>query len=222
MLSRRAKAFFYFLAGPLMKVNGALYRVFRAPRHGVLKVQLGPGQRNYFPGWINVDANIITGKCDVWADLRNKLPFRTETVDVFYSHHVIEHLPNLRLHFREMYRCLKPGGIFRVAGPNGDAAMKKFVEGDGGWFSDFPDKRKSLGGRLENLIFCRQEHLTILTFSWIEELAVEAGFESIKFCRPGLDTGYPHFIDQAVFEREPETTPECSHTLIVEGRKPSR
>ena len=48
--------------------------------------------------------------------VRNKLPFRNNAVDVFYSHHVIEHLPDssLPFHFREMYRCLKGEGIIRV------------------------------------------------------------------------------------------------------------
>ena len=203
-----------------MRVNGALYRSFRAPRGGPVKVQLGPGQKNYLPGWYNVDANIFTGKCDVWADLRNPLPFRPETVDVFYSHHVIEHLPDLPFHFQEMYRCLKPGGVFRVGGPNGDMAIRKFAEGDLAWFSDFPDRRRSLGGRFENFIFCRQEHLTILTASWLEEVAAGAGFVDLNVRRPAVETGLPEFIDQVVLDHEPEWDPEHPHTLVLEGRKP--
>jgi hypothetical protein len=108
MLARRTKRMFYVFAGPLMWANGAFYRSLRSPRQGdrVVRVQLGPGQRNYLPGWINVDANAFTGKCDVWADLRNRLPFRDQTVDAFYSHHVIEHLPDLAFHFAELFRCL--------------------------------------------------------------------------------------------------------------------
>lgn len=220
MLKRRTKALFYAACGPLLTLNGKIYRRVRAPRHGLVKVQLGPGQRNYLPGWINVDANAFTGKCDVWADLRNALPFRDSTVDVFYSHHVIEHLPDLYFHFREMFRCLKPGGIFRVGGPNGDSAMRKYLEGDAAWFSDFPDKRRSVGGRFENFIFCRQEHLTILTFSFLSEIAADAGFGELLLCQPVKETNYPHSIDESVLALEWERTPECPRTLIVEGRKP--
>ena len=162
MLTRQAKAAFYLFAGPLMKINGFLYRNFRAKKSG-LRVHLGPGQKNYIDKWLNVDANKFTGKCDVWADLRNKLPFHSNSVSAFYSHHMVEHLPNIKFHFEEVYRCLEPGGIYRVGGPNGDVAINKFIENDHSWFGDFPDSRSSIGGRFENFIFCRQEHLTILT-----------------------------------------------------------
>ena len=119
MLNRKVKSAFYIAASPLMRINGLIYRYFRAPKKGELRVHLGPGQNKYIDGWINVDANMFTGKCDVWGDLRNPLPFRSETVDAMYSHHVVEHLPNIQRHFLEVYRCLKPGGVYRVGGPNG-------------------------------------------------------------------------------------------------------
>lgn len=218
MLSRRAKDAFYKISGPAMKVNGFLYRQFRAPRSGPLKVQLGPGQNNYLPGWINVDANAFTGKCDVWADLRNPLPFRDSTVVAMYSHHVVEHLPNLAFHFQDVIRCLQPGGVYRVGGPNGDSAIQKFVEKDMEWFGDFPDRRISIGGRFENFIFCRQEHLTILTHSYVEELMNAAGFINIRRCLPGKETSYSDYFGVCL-QKEPESDFDCPHTLLVEGEK---
>jgi len=193
MISRSSKAVFYFSLGPLMRLNGWLHRNLRAPRKGTVKVHLGPGRKNYLAGWINVDANCFTAKCDVWANLNNALPFPDNTVDVFYSHHVIEHLPDalLPFHFREMFRCLKNGGVVRVGGPNGDSAMRKYVEGDVAWFSDFPDKRGSLGGRLANFILCRGEHLAILTPSYLTELAGATGLVNLQICLPAKQTHYP-------------------------------
>jgi predicted SAM-dependent methyltransferase len=162
---------------------------------------------------------MFTGKCDVWADLRNKLPFRDNTVDVFYSYHVIEHLPDLQFHFDEMFRCLKAGGVIRIGGPNGDNAIKKFVENDHNWFSDFPDKRESIGGRFENFIFCRREHLTILTYSFLKELLKTSGFKNIILCNSVIQTHCPNIIGDDVLEKEHESTPDCPHTIIVEATK---
>ncbi len=219
MLPRRAKALFYSLAGPAMRLNGSLYRTVRAPRAHDLRVHLGPGQRNYLPGWINVDANMFTGKCDVWADLRNALPFKPGTVAALYSHHVIEHLPDLTEHFTEAFRCLAPGGAYRVGGPNGDAAISKFQAGDAAWFGDWPDKRRSIGGRFENLVFCRGEHLTILTYSFLSELLEDAGFVNIVRRLPVKDTGFPALFADAM-QTEHETDFEFPHTLLVEAQKP--
>ncbi|MDH3380592.1 MAG: methyltransferase domain-containing protein [Gammaproteobacteria bacterium] len=219
MLSRKAKAFYYLVAGPLMKINGTIYRHLRAPRSGTVRVHLGPGQKNYITGWVNLDANMFTGKCDLWADLRNALPFHDATVDAMYSHHMVEHLPDLPFHFREVFRCLKPGGKYRVGGPNGDSAIAKFVENDNHWFGDFPDKRESIGGRFENFIFCRQEHLTILTFSFLEELMASTGFVNIHVCLPVKETTDPELFRDCL-RKEDESDFKVPHTLLVEGEKP--
>ena len=219
MLTRQVKAAFYFLAGPTMRLNASLYRHFRAPRTGIVRVHLGPGQKNYLPGWVNVDANMFTGKCDVWANLEDSLPFPDGTVDAIYSHHVIEHLPDLDFYFAEMFRVLKPNGVFRVGGPNGDMAARKYIEGDAAWFSNFPVKRSSVGGRYENFIYCRREHLTILTPSFLNELAAAAGFVDLAIVQPKTLTNHPKFFDQAVLDLEWESTPEAPHTLLLEGRK---
>lgn len=220
MISRRAKATFYAAAGPLMAINGFMYRNLFAPRDGSTRVHLGPGRYNYLKGWKNVDANMFTGKCDVWADLRNPLPFRDSSIAAFYSCHVIEHLPDLQFHFAEAFRCLKPGGVYRAGGPNGDNAIKKFIENDSAWFSDFPVKHKSIGGRLENFIFCKQEHLTILTYSYLEEIVSEIGFTNIKRCTPVNETFHPEFFADCI-PTERESTFDVPHTLIIEIEKPA-
>lgn len=220
MLSRRLKQMYFQVARPFMAVNGIVYKAMRAPRRGAVKVHLGPGQTNYLAGWINVDANTFTGKCDVWADLRNNLPFHDNSVDAIYSHHVIEHLPDLAHHFREAFRCLKPGGVYRVGGPHGDSAIAMFASGRSDWFGDFPDKRRSLGGRLENFVFCRGEHLTILTASYLTELMEDAGFTSIRCCVPTLETDHPSLFAECL-AKEWESDFQSPHTLICEGVKPA-
>lgn len=220
MISRELKSLFYVAMRLPMRQNAAFYRSFRAPRIGEVKVHLGPGRKNYIAGWINVDANFITARIEVWADLSNPLPFRDATVDAFYSHHVIEHLPDpvIASLFKEMYRCLKPGGMIRVGGPDGDTAIRKFLENDKAWFGDWPDKRESIGGRFANFIFCRGEHVTMLSRSCLTELASEAKFTKISFV-PVSETNHASLIDEHVLATEEEPTPNAPHTVILEAVK---
>lgn len=222
MISRSLKATYYFLLSGPMKLNGSFYRHFRAPSQGEVRVQLGPGQDNYLEGWFNVDANLVSAKRDVWADLRNPLPFRDNSVDCFYSHHVIEHLPDsmLQFHFNEMFRCLKPGGVFRVGGPNCDEAIKRFTAGDLAWFPIWPDERSSIGGRLVNFVFVRNEHLTMLTESYLTELASKAGFKNISLGISHCFTRFPQWFDEHVLSKETDEGPENNgHTILVEAQK---
>ena len=220
MIPASLKSTYYLFFSPIMRINSYLYKKIFSPSKSEKQifVQLGPGKTNYLEGWINVDSNIISSKLDVWCDLRYGIPFKKLTVDAFYSHHVIEHLPNLKGHFKEIYTCLKQGGIYRMGGPNGDNAIKKFIENDHFWFSDFPEKRKSIGGRFENFIFCKGEHVTILTFSMLEEMLYEVGFKKIMLKSPVKETSRTD-IFQKCLEMEWEGDFKFPHTIIVEAIK---
>lgn len=221
MLSRRAKEAFYTLAGPIMKANGLRHRYLRHLRSGdneKVKVHLGPGQRNYIDGWINIDANAFTGKCDIWADLRNPLPLPDMCADAVYSHHMVEHLPDIKFHFNEVFRILRPGGVYRVGGPNGDSAIRKFLEGDGDWFGNWPDHYESIGGRFVNFVFCRNEHLTLLTESFLQEIAQKSGFMRGTVMLPRQKTNRPELFDDCL-DKEHEEDFAAPRTLILEFQK---
>ena len=92
-----------------MRLNSARHRKFRGLSPLSKRAHLGPGQNNYLEGWVNVDDNLVSSNPDIWADLRYKLPYPDDSLDAIYSHHVIEHLPDLDAHFEEIFRCLRPG-----------------------------------------------------------------------------------------------------------------
>ena len=97
-------------------------------------VALGEMNDSFFrPGWHTVDMI----RADVLLDLRkDRLPFESASVDAFYSSHVIEHLlrENGANLFREVYRCLKKGGVFRVVTPDMDLLLERYREGDWRFF----------------------------------------------------------------------------------------
>jgi predicted SAM-dependent methyltransferase len=220
MLSRNLKAAYYAMFSFPMRANGLRHRLL--PRMSSDKVHLGPGKDKYLNGWVNVDANFVTAKIDIWADIRGTLPFKSDSLSAIYSHHVIEHLPdrNLPFHFAEMFRVLRAGGVIRLGGPNADMAIDKFKANDFEWISDLPDKRNSNGGRLANILSSRGEHLVILTSTYLTELASNAGFSQIRFCQPMQETSTPAVFDHQVLSKEWDSTPEFPHTLIIEAQKP--
>jgi len=220
MVSRRTRKLFYAAFALPMRINGHLYRLLRQPKE-LLNVHLGCGQRNYIEGWVNVDANFVSGHIDLWANLLDGLPFRASSVEKFYSFHVIEHLPDsfLARHLRDLYNALVPGGSIRIGGPDIGRAWLKFVQGEARWFSDFPDKHMSIGGKFTNLVFCRNEHLTALSESYLTELTTEAGFVDLHFCKPCQQTVHG-FAEVLPFEREDDF--ECPHSVILEARKRAR
>ena len=221
MLARTTKQLYFALLYYPMRINAWRHRLIplkNRPR----KAHLGPGKSKYLDDWTNVDANFMTAKVDIWANIEAKLPFQDGHLDAIYSHHVIEHLTDARLpfHFVEMYRTLRSGGVIRIAGPNGDTAIRKFLDHDLEWFSNFPDNRKSIGGRFANFLICGGDHLTILTETYLTELAEGAGFTDIHFCRPIVETNYPEVFDERVLNNEWESAPESPHTLVMEAKKP--
>ena len=126
-----------------------------------MRLNLGCGP-NTPSGWINVDyfigARLIKNRFLRWVfrrtgivkldwspeiyihDLRRPLPWNSNSVDVVYSSHTLEHLSkdDGEHLLAECYRTLKPGGIIRIVVPD----LKRFVEQYlGGEFSsrDFID-----------------------------------------------------------------------------------
>ena len=85
---------------------------------------------------------------DVWAKLMGPATLLQDSVNMFNSHHMIEHLLDrfLASHFRDMYECLISGGGIRVGGPGIGSACREFVEGGLDWFSSMkPISRPSWG-----------------------------------------------------------------------------
>lgn len=118
-----------------------------------LKLNLGCGDKTP-EGWVNVDYalgawlfkipffTIFNKKLKLfnvkWSekiflhDLRKKLPWEDNSVEVIYSSHTLEHLflCEAKTLLQECYRVLKPNGIIRIIVPDLNSYVVKYVSGE--------------------------------------------------------------------------------------------
>ena len=129
------------------------------------KVNLGSGT-DIVEGWANIDKSWNTylskfptikkllyklglisegtfganwrGKKVIRHDVTKGLPFESESVDVIYCSHLLEHLTynKARKVCQEAYRVLKKNGIIRVVVPDLKRVTQAYVEGDRNFFGD--------------------------------------------------------------------------------------
>lgn len=79
-----------------------------------MRLNIGAGQ-TYIPGFVNID---IDSKADITLDLgEDRLPFDDNSVDLIFSYHTLEHVPNFLFALSEIHRVLKHGGLFLVGLP---------------------------------------------------------------------------------------------------------
>ncbi len=82
--------------------------------HDEIKIHFGGG-KDILEGFLNTD---IVGKIPI--NIAKKLPFSSESVDMIYSCHVIEHIyyKHFRVFLRESFRVLKKGGKHVIMTPS--------------------------------------------------------------------------------------------------------
>jgi prepilin-type processing-associated H-X9-DG protein len=217
MIHQRVKDLCFAAARPLALLNHYRYRIFppRAKGFGYA-LHIGCGDK-YLDGFLNIDANPFR-KLDMWLDLRNGLPFKSDSVEFVYAFHTVEHLcpDELEGVLSECRRVLKTGGGMRVVVPNLRTSIQAYVQGHGEWFGDWPRSCRSLGGRFTNYLFCDGQHRAAFDFGYLEELLLSAEFSSVKerkpmeseFCKPDV---------LAVCEQESD--PDLPRSVYVEAVK---
>lgn len=106
---------------------------------GKLKVNVGSFTTMHHYGWKNVDIHDLQQFAQsyrydfVRQDVRNGLPFGTQTVDLLHSSHFVEHLSydeGLRF-LRECRRVIRRDGAMRIIVPDAGLLTQLAVRGDG-------------------------------------------------------------------------------------------
>lgn len=194
MISQRIKDVCFSAAFPATYLNYSLWKTrlrgkipnrLRVNGDGKIWLNVGSGAKSH-PYFVNIDGNIFR-RPQMWLDLKNGIPFAPETVDGIYASHVMEHFyyTEIAKIFRECYRILRPGGGLRMIVPSMEAAITAYLSGDRYWFSEFPTKFDSLGGRFSNFLFCDGQHRLAFDFSFAEEALRQAGFPAVTQMRYG-------------------------------------
>ena len=116
------------LTGPASR----LYRKYRKLQarnalKSAKKLHLGCGD-HLLKGWHNVD---LEGPAEVikW-DLRKALPVASNSVELIFSEHFIEHIPKKRARklLQSCHQVLQPGGVLRLSTPDLDVLIAAYQQ----------------------------------------------------------------------------------------------
>jgi predicted SAM-dependent methyltransferase len=169
----------YFLAAKWLSYPNHLFNRLRYSKEGAkpLLLHLGCGD-TYIPGMINIDGNIRRKK-ELWLDLRNGLPFGSQSVSCVYCSHTIEHFyPNDAIKLlKEIHRVLKPNHCARIAVPSFEHAMDVMSQK---CKSEWPQRFESGPSQAVNYLFCDGQHKYGYTSEIMTKFATAAGFKTIR------------------------------------------
>lgn len=156
------------------------------------------------------DAHMATWPRNIrWLNATKRLPFPDGTVDTIYSSHMLEHLYFDQANglLRECSRILRPGGIIRLALPNGEEIARSLIAnlGDPKYGLGFtqglhmaPLKAPTVWER-QLARFASAPHRWQPTSSLVISMLREAGFVEFQ-TRPYLESDIPDI--SAVEHRE--------------------
>lgn len=218
MLHQRYKDFAFWCIAKATLPNYLLRRYLLGGGAAIdsAHLHLGSGPK-YLRGFVNIDGNLFN-KLDVWLDIRNGLPFSSNSIDSIYSTHMFEHFypDELKLLLSECLRVLKPGGGVRLIVPNLESAIAAYNGGLSSWFDDsFPRHFDSLGGRFSNFVFCDGQHRTAFDFTYLDELFRKAGFREVERSAEGKSRLYRSQVPSY----QPGDSADLPHSLYVEAFK---
>lgn len=98
-----------------------------------------------------------------WNFGKRALPFSSNSVEVLYTSHVLEHFPRWKAQeiVKETFRVLKPGGLIRVIVPDLEVLCRRYLLTFGLPIDNLtPAQRAPLDATAFNLLFYTKDHVT--------------------------------------------------------------
>jgi predicted SAM-dependent methyltransferase len=92
----------------------------------IVYLEIGSGPKKGIKNWITID---ICDGCDIKHNLAEGIPFPSNSVDMIYSSHLLEHFyyKELLLLLHECYRVLKYNARFSACVPNAAIYINKYL-----------------------------------------------------------------------------------------------
>jgi len=177
-----------------------------------LKLLFGCGDTAY-DGWVGVDC-FFAKNVQIVMDLRRSIPLPDNSVSFCFSEHFISMIhPNEGFdHLQDVYRILRPGGVYRVVVPDAINFARNYIDGNHAFFKKaFPWVTHPI-----DAVYCVMNwggsNRNILDFKAIERIGLDAGFNSVLVSSAG-NSEYPEL-------RIDITTPQrIAESLYVELTK---
>jgi predicted SAM-dependent methyltransferase len=132
------------------------------------------------------------------CDIRRGLPAPDDSFDYAVSIHALEQVPYLDAVpvLRELRRVLRPDGVLRLGLPDLDRAVRAYVAGEREYFLVPDDEVRALGGKLSVQMTWYGSSRLLLTYDFVEELLLKAGFRSVRRCEFGETASpYPDIVE---------------------------
>lgn len=163
-------------------------------------------------------------------DVRQAMPIADQSVDSYQSEDVFEHIEfeALRDVFNEIYRVLKPGGLFRLSLPDYgcDVLKERCLKGDSGKILFDPEG----GGRFVDGKIVEGGHLWFPTFENVQSLFEASNFSKYEFLhyttREGESVLKPIDYDLGMVRRTPDfdsrvQAPRRALSIVVDAYRDS-
>ena len=190
-------------------------------KDNLLKVNFG-SFTNMFHNWVNCDIIDLSdfakrnGYIFKKVDVRERLPFFDNEVDVIVAHHLIEHLTREEGYkfLKECYRILKEGGVIRLSTPSIKTISYHYNIGDLREY--YKDLNKGVEESRDNseafyrLLF--EGHKTLYDGEDLKRIMEEIGFVNVEISK------FNQSRSEAIRRETIDSYPTLS--VYVEGEKP--